>query len=144
SISPVGANLNDTFVSAPGHPFADDDPITITGTVFFDTNGSGSDRTRDGSYVVSDRSSSGYRIGVNYPGSTYTYDPDSEGVATRTITVNYTSHTPSWKWAFSLFSDVNGWPEHGAFWRQRLVLMSGRVGAMSVTSDFENFSAKSP
>lgn len=46
------------------------------------------------------------------------------------------------KWAFSLFSDVNGWPEHGAFWRQRLVLMSGRTGAMSVTADFENFAAK--
>ncbi|CAM4095063.1 Gp12 [Bordetella tumbae] len=144
SISPVGTNLNDTFVSAPGHPFANDDPVVITGTAFFDTDSVGTDKTRDGSYVVSDRSSSGFRIGVSYPGSTYAYDPDSEGVATRTITVNYTSHTPSWKWAFSLFSDANGWPEHGAFWRQRLVLMSGRVGAMSVTSDFENFSAKSP
>lgn len=59
-------------------------------------------------------------------------------------TPSYPSHTPSWKWAFSLFSDVEGWPEHGAFWRQRLVLMAGRVGAMSVTSDFENFAAKSP
>lgn len=53
-------------------------------------------------------------------------------------------NTGTYKWAKPLFSDEDGWPEHGAFWRQRLVLMAGRVGAMSVTSDFENFAAKSP
>lgn len=52
--------------------------------------------------------------------------------------------TGTYKWAKPLFSDIEGWPEHGVFWRQRLVLMAGRTGAMSVTGDFENFAAKSP
>lgn len=51
--------------------------------------------------------------------------------------------TGTYKWAKPLFSATDGWPEQGVFWRQRLVLMAGRSGAMSVTSDFENFSAKS-
>ncbi|AZV94488.1 hypothetical protein NJI34_37800 [Pseudomonas sp. S 311-6] len=47
----------------------------------------------------------------------------------------------TWKWALPLFSNKNGWPEHGAFWRQRLVLVSGRRVAMSVVGDFENFAS---
>jgi hypothetical protein len=49
---------------------------------------------------------------------------------------------PTHKWARSLFSDANGWPEHGAFWRERLVLVAGRRIAMSVPGDFENFNAR--
>ena len=49
----------------------------------------------------------------------------------------------SWKWANPLFSADSGFPEHGAFWRNRLVLVRGRNVAMSVTGDFENFEAKS-
>ena len=48
----------------------------------------------------------------------------------------------TWKWAHSLFSDVEGWPEHGAFWLERLVLARDRTLAGSVTGDFENFAAK--
>lgn len=48
----------------------------------------------------------------------------------------------TWKWAHSLFSTVEGWPEHGAFWLERLVLARDRTLAGSVTGDFENFAAK--
>ena len=48
----------------------------------------------------------------------------------------------TWKWAHSLFSSVEGWPEHGAFWLERLVLARDRTLAGSVTGDFENFAAK--
>ncbi|MFK0377843.1 hypothetical protein [Pandoraea sp. NPDC090278] len=50
--------------------------------------------------------------------------------------------TGTWKWAHSLFSSVEGWPEHGAFWRERLVLARRRDIAISVSGDFENFSSK--
>jgi hypothetical protein len=50
--------------------------------------------------------------------------------------------TPTWKWAHSLFSSVEGWPEHGAFWLERLVLARDRTIAGSVTGDFENFAGK--
>jgi len=46
------------------------------------------------------------------------------------------------KWAHSLFSSVNGWPEHGTFWRNRLVLIKDRRIAMSVSGDFENFAER--
>lgn len=46
------------------------------------------------------------------------------------------------KWARALFSDSEGWPEHGVFWRNRLVLARGRVLALSVNGDFENFAAR--
>lgn len=132
------------FVSASGHPFANLDPIVITGTNLKDADHVNPDRTRDGAFIVRNRQAGGYEIDIGFPAGAYAYDPASNGVATRTITTIYPNHTPSWKWAFSLFSSDNGWPELGAFWRQRLVLMSGRVGAMSVTSDFENFAGKSP
>lgn len=47
-----------------------------------------------------------------------------------------------WKWAHSLFSTVEGWPEHGAFWLERLILARDRTIAGSVTGDFENFASK--
>lgn len=144
SMTDAGTLTPRMFVSAPSHPFNDLDPVVISGTNFKDTANVAPNRNRNGSYVVRNRQSAGYEIDATFPtGGSYVYDPASTGVATRTITTTYPTHTPSWKWAFSLFSDVNGWPEHGAFWRQRLVLMSGRLGAMSVTSDFENFAAKS-
>jgi len=48
------------------------------------------------------------------------------------------------KWADPMFWDAQGWPEHGVFWRERLVLARDRKIAMSVTADFENFAAKDP
>lgn len=48
----------------------------------------------------------------------------------------------TYKWAEGVFSDLDGWPEHGAFWRERLVLARDRRVTMSVSSDFENFSQK--
>jgi hypothetical protein len=145
SITPTDPASSRIFVSASGHPFANLDAIAVTGTNFKDAGASAPDTNRDGSYVVRNRTGSGYEIDASFPsGGAYAYDPLATGVATRTVTTSYPTHVPSWKWAFSLFSSVNGWPEHGAFWRQRLVLMAGRVGAMSVTADFENFAAKSP
>lgn len=48
----------------------------------------------------------------------------------------------TYKWAHSLFSSVEGWPEHGAFWRERLALARDRTIALSVSGDFENFASK--
>jgi hypothetical protein len=145
SITPTDPPSSRIFVSASEHPFANLDTVVISGTNFTDADGFASDTNRDGAYVVRNRSASGYEIDASFPsGGSFAYDPLATGMATRTVTTTYPTHTPSWKWAFSLFSDVEGWPEHGAFWRQRLVLMAGRVGAMSVTSDFENFATKSP
>ncbi|HCW16865.1 hypothetical protein [Achromobacter sp.] len=50
----------------------------------------------------------------------------------------------TYKWADPMFWDAEGWPEHGVFWRERLVLARDRKIAMSVTADFENFAAKDP
>jgi len=50
--------------------------------------------------------------------------------------------TPSDKWAHGLFSDEAGWPDHGVFWRNRLVLLRDTRLALSVAGDFENFSEK--
>ena len=130
-------------VSAPGHPFAVGDPVVLSGTNFMDSGG-GPNVQRDGSYVVLSRTSSTYDVSGSLPSETYAYDPNAAANARRTITVHYPSNRPSSKWAFSLFSDLAGWPEHGAFWRQRLVLVRGRQVAMSVTGDFENFATKSP
>lgn len=64
--------------------------------------------------------------------------------ASATVVSELPSDTTSgtWKWANALFSSVEGWPEHGAFWRERLVLARKRDIAMSVSGDFENFSSK--
>lgn len=48
------------------------------------------------------------------------------------------------KWALQLFSNIDGWPEHGAFWRKRLWLGAGRRLAGSVSNDFDNFAEKDP
>ncbi|SOE49126.1 hypothetical protein [Orrella dioscoreae] len=127
-------------VSAPGHPFIVGDPVVITGTNF--TASGQPNVQRNGSFVVMATTANTYDVTVAPPASPYAYDPAASGSARRTISVVYPSHTPSWKWAFSLFSSVNGWPEHGAFWRQRLSLVSGRKVALSVTGDFENFAGK--
>jgi len=50
--------------------------------------------------------------------------------------------TPTARWAHSLFSNAAGWPELGAFWRNRLVLLREGIVALSVAGDFENFSEK--
>jgi len=138
-----GSSSSRIEVSAPGHPFLDGNPIVITGTILFDSDGMGSNTNRNGSYIVRDRGANSYEIDASWPGPSYVYSPSSNGKATRTITVTYPSNAPTWKWAFSLFSDDTGWPEHGAFWRERLVLVRGRKVAMSVTGDFENFANKS-
>jgi len=58
------------------------------------------------------------------------------------IVSTHPEHKATSKWAHSLFSATNGWPEHGIFWRNRLVLVAGRRVAMSVAGDFENFSER--
>lgn len=66
----------------------------------------------------------------------------ASGTVVERLPVDVTTSPGTFKWAVSLFSSVNGWPEHGAFWRNRLVLVRGRKIAMSVTGDFENFASK--
>ena len=47
---------------------------------------------------------------------------------------------PTKRWAFSAWSDVDGWPSHVAFFRERLVFGRGQRVWMSVAGDYENFS----
>lgn len=46
------------------------------------------------------------------------------------------------RWAFSAWSDAEGWPTHVTFFRERLVFLRGQDGWTSVSGDFENFSRK--
>lgn len=48
----------------------------------------------------------------------------------------------TYKWAHALFNSVDGYPQNGTFWNNRLVLMRDRWLAGSVASDFQNFSKK--
>lgn len=43
------------------------------------------------------------------------------------------------RWAFDLFSSIDGYPDNITIFRERLVLSRGLKLAMSVVSDFENF-----
>lgn len=51
-----------------------------------------------------------------------------------------TSGKASTRWAFSSFSDVEGWPDYVTFFRERLVFSKNRKLFFSVSGDFENFS----
>ncbi len=46
------------------------------------------------------------------------------------------------RWAFSAWSDDDGWPTNATFFRERLVFVRGQDLWFSVTGDFENFSRK--
>lgn len=142
-VSAISASVNpgELTVGAAGHPFSVGDTVVLSGTNFEDPNGILPDASIDGAYVISAVDANTYTITGTYP-TGLVYDPLAVGIATRTVTTNYSEYKATHKWAHSLFSDVNGWPEHGAFWRQRLVLVKGRKVAMSVTNDFENFAAK--
>ncbi|MGE4334967.1 MAG: hypothetical protein AB7E55_03205 [Pigmentiphaga sp.] len=129
------------MVGAAGHPFSPGDSVVIEGTNFTDPTEVLPDVGRDGAYVIAAVDTNTYTLPGNYP-TDFIYDPDAEAKATRTVTKTYFVHQPTHKWAFSLFSSMNGWPEHGAFWRERLVLVAGRKIAMSVTGDFENFATQ--
>lgn len=49
---------------------------------------------------------------------------------------------PTTRWAFGEWSDVNGWPEHVTFFRERLCFARGQQGWLSVTGDYETFTAR--
>lgn len=128
------------IVSLPiGHGFNVNDPIVISGTVL--TKLGSPDQNINGSYVVMSSTASAIYITASWP-TDYAYSPSANGKATRTVTTLHDEYTPTYKWAHALFSSIEGWPEHGAFWRERLVLARGRNIAMSVVGDFQNFSAK--
>lgn len=48
----------------------------------------------------------------------------------------------STKWAFSFFSDVEGWPTHVCFFKDRLTLLRDQAACLSVSGDYENFRKK--
>lgn len=50
----------------------------------------------------------------------------------------------STNWAFSAWSDVEGWPSQVNFYKERLVLGRGQSLWLSVSGDYENFSNKDP
>lgn len=47
---------------------------------------------------------------------------------------------PTNRWAFGTFTDVDGYPSDGTFFRERLCMMRGRDVFGSVTGDFQNMS----
>jgi hypothetical protein len=46
---------------------------------------------------------------------------------------------PTNRWAFGAWSDVEGWPSHAAFFRERLAFARGQQIWLSTAADFENF-----
>ena len=46
------------------------------------------------------------------------------------------------RWSFSEWSSINGWPTAVSFFRERLCFSRGQKVWMSVTADFDNFSAR--
>lgn len=85
----------------------------------------------------------GRDVWVTYLGNTY-----------RSLKVGNIGHTPStsptwWvlennfgttRWAFADWSDVEGWPSHVGFFRERLIFGRSQRVWMSVAGDYENFS----
>lgn len=49
---------------------------------------------------------------------------------------------PTYRWAHSLFSTVEGWPEYVGLTRERLTFLKGIELALSVAGDYENFASK--
>jgi hypothetical protein len=52
------------------------------------------------------------------------------------------SGNPTYIWAHSLYSTVEGWPELVGLFRERLSFLKGLSLAMSVSADYENFAGK--
>ncbi|PWR24983.1 hypothetical protein [Zavarzinia aquatilis] len=48
----------------------------------------------------------------------------------------------TWRWAHAAYSDVEGWPEQIAFFRNRLVFARGSRVDCSVAADYQNFASK--
>lgn len=145
AMSPDDTNVGEVTINVgSGHGFTTGDTIVVAGTILSDSSAEspGPDASLDGSYIIKRTTSSSVNVTVAWPGSGYVYSPSSTGTATRTVTTTYPDNAPTYKWAHALFSSIEGWPEHGAFWRERLVLARDRTIAMSVVGDFENFSAK--
>lgn len=46
------------------------------------------------------------------------------------------------RWAFGAWSDVEGWPSHVTFYKERLAFGRGQQIWMSVAGDYENFASK--
>lgn len=92
------------------------------------------------------------------PGVNWIYQDSGYGIGTITaftsstvVTVTSTVQFPSlavgssnatYRWALGLFSATTGFPEVGCFFRDRLMLFKGIQAALSVTSDYENYSPK--
>lgn len=49
---------------------------------------------------------------------------------------------PSTRWAHAAWSDVEDWPDHVTFFKERLCFLRNHNGWMSVVNDFENFSRR--
>lgn len=130
-----------TRITSPGHGFIEGQVVTISGTVLESLilDPPEPDRTLDGNRTVEDSGADWFEISTPFPAD-YAYAESSNGTASRTIPPG--PSTPTSKWAHALFSYAEGWPEHGAFWRERLVLARDRSVAMSVVGDFENFAKK--
>lgn len=119
------------------HFLTNGDTVKLVGTVA--TTGDGSRTTIDGTYTINQVTATTFRVTLTsvFP---VTYEQGSIAKAQHITTVPAGGAT--YKWAKSLYNHDDGWPEHGAFWRQRLVLVRGRKVAMSVVGDFEHFAAK--
>jgi len=131
-------SANTVRISAPGHSAQQGDWVVLSGTQIKIGNGS-SIISIDGTHQATAVQDGSFLVGVATA-------PFTTVIAPGKVTITHSAHqvtgTPSHKWAHSLFSDAAGWPEHGIFWRNRLVLVRGVRLALSVAGDFENFADK--
>lgn len=127
-------------ITSPGHGFLDGHTVAISGTVLQSLiDPPAGNRTIDGAYTVQDATGDWFEVATPFPDD-YAYSPTAVGTVSRSIPAGPSN--PTSKWARALFSDVEGWPEHGVFWRERLVLARDRTLALSVVGDFENFARR--
>ncbi|WP_219235798.1 hypothetical protein [Alcaligenes ammonioxydans] len=129
------------FTTDGPHFLSNGDTVRLLGTVVVANAGPPPVMsTIDGTYEVHQVTPTTFRVTLLLSQPALSYSPGSIAKVEHVVTVPAGGAT--YKWAKSLYNQDDGWPEHGAFWRQRLVLVRGRKVAMSVTGDFENFASK--
>lgn len=71
----------------------------------------------------------------------FTSSTEVTAVVQKALPFNVVSASfPTRRWAFSRWSEINGYPSQVAFFRERLVFATKQTIDMSVAADFENFS----
>lgn len=139
-IAGTGSGRHAVITTGEPHGLSNGMTVQLIGTVVItDPEPPAATTTIDGSYQIYDATSSSFKVSLPMALSgVYAQGSIAKVVHTTTYDTGNATH----KWAKSLYNQDDGWPEHGAFWRQRLVLVRGRKVSMSVVGDFENFASK--